>query len=266
MSIPGAAKGAVALALTLMVACAPVEPEDVRGTAPATPTDDWQRDTGPFELPTGCALGPADAGEWAGRVPVEQITTEPYAFDAGVAAVIEASPAQGQRVDVQLRVEGAVITNVGYPEAENVWFADGGGAMRTYSAPWGVSLEPGDVVSFEVREISNYRGELEVIDLGNVEVIGSGEPVFFVDATEQSVSVAEHARQNIRAWAEVVSGPTDCSSNCFDVDLGSQTELLRISSSRNFDPGDCLELFAPMGVFDGEIQFNIENYDWYREF
>lgn len=252
--------------LALALACAPEPPEDVRGTAPAEPTDDWQRDTGPFDIPSGCALGPADPGTFSGAVPLDLITTEPYDFDAGVQAVIDASPGDGQQLSVQLRVEGAVVTNLGYPEDENVWFADANGAMRSYRANFDPPVAPGDVVSFEVQQISNYRGELEVVAIDALEVLGSGEPVYYVDGTNRAISVAEHARQNVLAWAEVVSGPTDCSSNCFEVDLGGQTEDLRISSSRTFDAGDCLELFMPVGVFDGEIQLNVENYDWYREY
>jgi hypothetical protein len=45
---------------------------------------------------------------------------------------------------------------------------------------------------------------------------------------------------------------------------GDQTYVVRIR--KEYFQGDCLEIVAPVGKFDDDIQFDISDFDWAQDF
>ena len=218
----------------------------------------------------GCVTWAPGFGEWGGAVDPALVTRSGYDFDAGIAAALDAVPASGEITGLDLRIEDAVVTNVGSPRSggPNIWFEDAAGAMRTYSVAGTDGVSPGDRVSLTITAIDVYGGEVQVSAAEDVSFTPGEDPIHVVDQTEGSVSYPVHGRQNIFTWGEIVGGGDACggSSVCVDYQAHGQDFVIRIAESQAPDIGACLVLLAPLGTFNQTLQINIDNYDWRVEY
>lgn len=256
-------------------------PKPEQDTDTDTDTDsDTDTDTD-VDKPFDCGDGPVDGDLWFGAFREDQVTvspTSPYANDAGIGAVLEAAPESGDTVTLEtpLRIERAVVINTVYAPEGSVpltfWFADKNGAMRTYDdyrrdddivVPDEVTALPyGSVVSFDVRAIKNYEGELEIVQADNFTLHEETDTIWVVDKTDGSVvSYETLGRANVKTWGEITEVREPCGTySCYTYTVGEDEYVLRIKKS--FYEGDCIPVTAPLGTYRGEEQFNINDYDW----
>jgi hypothetical protein len=204
------------------------------------------------------------------------VTETAYTNDAGIAAVIAAAPTTNDEtitLDTPLAVTGAIITNTGYARDESVpwdvWIGDGAGVIRT----WGANMEtaitaatPGMSVSFNVTEIKNYAGEIEITGLTDWVVNSENNDVFVWELNETVLDYSLHGRQNAHLWGEILTDAEPCggSFNCYTYAYGAASATLRMKDVATVLKGDCVELVAPVGTFAGNIQFNVADLDWYQ--
>lgn len=257
----------MSLVALMMMACTPQEPEDVRGTAPGEPTTPT-----PIDVDSGsavlCSDGPAFPEAWAGAVDPKRVTTTPYDFAAGIGDILDAAPDQDS-ASIDIAVTDAVVTNFTEygGEIDQLWLADAGGGLQTYGVDLNLTaadVAPGDTVSFTATEITTYFSLPELTGLTDLSVTGSGAQVYVVDGNAETVTVAAHLNLNIRGFGELVSEPEGCggSSVCADFSFGDNTVPLRFPEALGLSVGDCVDVLAPLTVYSGSPQLNIDNNDW----
>jgi len=218
----------------------------------------------------GCVTWAPGYGEWGGALDPGSITRDPYTFDAGIGPALDAAPATGEVTGLELRIEDAVVTNVGSPRSggPNIWFEDASGAMRTYGVGGTDGVEPGDRVSLTITAIDVYGGEIQISGADDVTFSAGDEPVHVVDQTAGAVNYPSHGRKNLFTWGEITGGGDSCggSSVCVDYLAHGQEFVVRIGESQAPEPGACMVLLAPLGTFNQDLQVNIDNYDWRVEY
>jgi hypothetical protein len=129
------------------------------------------------------------------------------------------------------------------------------------------TVGPGDVVDIRVTRIQNYFGVLEILD-GDVQITGSGERVYVHDGmTGDDLVYGDLPQELVEVWGKVLGPSTACGDfECFPLDYGAPNPLtLRVvpgTVSRN----DCAHVIAPLDVYDGEPQLQIDHPDWLRTY
>jgi len=262
-----------------------IEPADTESTTP-TPPDTTNLPPG-TSTGTGtgggfsCHDGPDAVGPWAGDFPhpisaaSSTVTDQPYTHDAGVGALLAATAGNEQDTVVDLVVSGAIVTARGYvPDGTNdgtvsFWFEDASGPMYAYRMDLlGVdpaTLSPGDEVSFRASLVKEYFGTPELLEVQSFQIVSSGNPVHVVDGMGGALDWAVHGLYNVEVYGEIVAGPTDCSSDCWDLQYGDETVTFRTGSGFQAI-GDCIHWIGPLGQFGMEEQLDADDYDWYRWF
>lgn len=232
-----------------------------------------------------CSAGPAVPGPWTQHPILEagaSATYDAYAFDAGVAALRDATVGNTTPTAVSIDISGAIVTARGYVPAVNdgtatFWFEDGGAAMQAYRVDLGgfdpLLLQPGDEVSFTATRVVDYFGTPEVAGdatlgepgITNFQVISSGNPVHIVDVMGTG-AVLEFSQQGsyiVEVWGELAAGPTKCgtTAKCYDLDYAGNIAIFRTAS--NYDGlGDCKHFIGPLTQFNGDPQLNVDDFDW----
>ena len=131
-----------------------------------------------------------------------------------------------------------------------------------------VVLNPGDKVSFTAVGVENYFG-LQVNDLEGFTVDSTGNPIYVQDVSGTAIDAETNVDKFIHVYGEIIAETGSCggSSLCYTLDHGnSQTGILRASDQVTFFVGDCVDLYLPLGNFQGNAQFDLGNFDWYTFF
>ena len=228
--------------------------------------------------PVDCQAGPSV--KRYGKIPTPLVTSESYANDAGLLAVFQQMPAEGQTVvlDPPLQVTDATITLTGYFNTTDVWVEDANTSLRLFlynpNNPMAETFpvaDPGMKTSFEVVELKNYFGNYEVTQIQNIQITpAQDQPVHVTDAAEEAVTFdyAVHHDQVFHVYGEVSASLGDCSGGqgimCYEVLYGGdKTVTLRTEDfDVSGDVGQCIQFTAPLGVFDGAPQFDQRDFDW----
>ena len=285
------------LSLVGLVACGERLPDDKDGDDGATDgTTDGSADGATDGSADGDADGGADGGSDGGTdgtdggttdcqamvdiavwmdtayMDAGLLTTTPYDFDAGIAALKAAMPTGEDPVAVSIPVSGAVVTTVGYAPSgtdPDIWISDANGTVLTFRAGGGtLGVKPGDKVSFTATELTNYFDKLEITGIADFSIDSSGNPIWYREGYDQVIDPAAWSQNLTHIWGQLVTEPVSCggSYSCFDLQHGSQTIAYRINLESLGDypdrNGDCVQLLAPMDTFSGAPQINIFNYDW----
>ncbi|MBL8616212.1 MAG: hypothetical protein JNM72_11425 [Deltaproteobacteria bacterium] len=200
------------------------------------------------------------------------LTTTPYDFDAGIAALKAALPEGEDPVEVSIPVSGAIVTTVGYAPSgsdPDIWISDANGTVLTFRAGGGtLGVMPGDKVSFTATQLTNYFDKLEITGIDGFTIDSSNNPIWYREGYDQVIDSTAWSQDLTHIWGELVTEPEACggSYSCFDLQHGSQTIAYRVNLTNLGDypdrNGDCIQLLAPMDTFSGAPQINIFNYDW----
>ncbi len=273
------AMASVAALLTLSVGCRRTGPGEDTGDTDTDTDSDTDTDTDSDTTSFDCDEGPPDT-DWWGTIPADLATTTPPEVDAGIGALLAAAPAPGEYADFEtpIVIDHAVVSHAEYaPEgavARNIWLQDKSGAIRTYhnfndnenpriKIPQDIAggLPPGSVVSFTVSSMTNYYGELEILDLDNFVKHEETSLVYVVDATDGTELTFDENRAEVaRIWAEIAEVREPCGSySCYTVETHGHEYVLRIKKS--YFQGDCIPIAAPVAQFSDEVQFNISDFD-----
>jgi hypothetical protein len=200
-------------------------------------------------------------------------TMSPYADDAGLAAILAASPANhGEEIDLSqnpMVVDGAVVALIDAP-GNNVWLGDAGAAVRVYDGNGTAFLNspPGSVVSFQVIELSNYQGEPQISGITNLQNDGTA-PVFVQDGTELSAfAYAEHGREVFSFHGEVLAVEACGNVDCAVVGYGDADDevSLRMVTGALPGVGECVHAIVPLTRSGNALQWSVRNDGWWRTF
>ena len=233
-----------------------------------------------------CPAEPDPVGPWDAHPIIEAGATwtyDPYPFDGGVQAVYDAASTSTSTGStdpaevVSIPVTKAIVTSVGFrPDSGatfvEFWFEDANASMDAYNVdvPSDViyQIVPGAEVAFTVTGVKNFAGEApEVTEVTDLQVLSSGNAVHIVDVmgSGDPLSSATQGLHTVEVWGQLVSGPTDCSSNCWDLEYGGHTVTFRSDSTFDY-LGDCVHYIGPLGSFGGSPQLDAKNFDWYWRF
>jgi hypothetical protein len=258
-------------------------PEDDSDTDVETDTDtdtdsdsDTDTDT---DTDTDADITPCDppTSMYYGVLQESQITDVAPTGDAGIAAVVAAAPAgDGETATVDLQITNATVMMVGYRPSGgdlwSLWVQDENAAIRTYASSTPITAEvvPGNKVSFKVTEIKNYAGELEITKLADFVVDDTtAGPVYVQDVTGETITYADHGREVVYTYGRITTVPAACggSSVCATWLLPTGQEVdFRIGEQKGVVQGDCIQVVSPVGTFDGDVQFDINDFDWVEFF
>jgi hypothetical protein len=223
-----------------------------------------------------CADGPSKTGPWnnhpIGEAGVD-VRKNPYTFDAGVGDVLDATKSASSPKSVNLEINDAIVTATddNPPNGTlSAMVADGAGTIMVFAVPVDFNangVEPGDRIDLHVFEVFNYDGVPEITD-ATIAISGSGEDVYvntFMDGDE--LKYAKHPLEMVEVWGEILTSGTDCGGmDCFALDHGAEEPAEFRAPSGDVRKGDCVQVIAPVGQFDGVTELSMENPDWYREY
>jgi hypothetical protein len=150
------------------------------------------------------------------------------------------------------------------------WFEDGDAAMLAYNVDLGIDphdLQVGDEVAFTATAVENYFDTPEMTALSDFQIVSSGNDVHIVDVMGSggALDYRTQGEHTVEVWGQLVSGPTDCSANCWDLEYAGHTVTFRSNSSYDH-LGDCIHYIGPLGYFGGSEQIDAKNFDWYWRF
>ena len=257
---------------------------DSDADADADADADTDTDTDPV---FDCSDGPSPAGAWKDH-PLAGVptTSDPYTFDAGIAAVKAQLVAPYDRDgdgdddpifvnDVGATISGAVVTAVDYDFTPgdgilSFWIEDAGGPLYLFEAEIGDDsvVTAGVTVDFGVDSIVDYFGVPEVADVtpGSFSVTGSeAVHVRTVSADGETLGLAD-VGYVVEIWGSFTGPGESCGSvnECWPLDYGAGEAEARLASG--FEETDCVHFIGPVGIFFGELQLNATDFDWARWF
>jgi hypothetical protein len=214
-------------------------------------------------------------GPWSGHpLASADLTASPPSEDAGLQALFDAMPPEGQTVSVDLLVDGAVVINTGFGggnEPQPIWLQDASGGVRTFDVPGLVAYQPGDRLSFRVTSLTNYFGELEIVGMEDLELIDTGASVQVVSAGSQPLRFPDQRGQNVE-FAGLYTGDSsdDCGDNpCLEIDNGVtvQTLDLRGAYPEPLTAGEtCLHVLSPVEFTRGDVRLGATNFAWMQTY
>lgn len=266
--------------LLVLTACPRAPQEDTSDTGLPPVTDsDTTTEPQPIDV-SACLTGPDVPGPWADHplaLAGAATSDAPPDVDAGLAAVVAAADGQLDplAIDPPLVVTGAVVTATDYVPVDNdgtgsFWLEDAQAAVTTFRVATMPGIDPaelvaGDVVSFEVTEVQDFFGVIEITAVQNFAVTGTA-PVHVVDGNA-GLDVDTMLMRTVEVWGGLASDPAPCGGDsvCFDFAYNGGTALFRTESTFD-EPGDCLHYIGPLAVFKGGPQIDARNFDWYQAF
>lgn len=255
-----------------LVACISAAPPDDTGAEADADTDsDADTDTDTDTDADGdadCDAGPSTPDY--GELNADEITWDNYTHDAGLAAVIDADPGDGNTAEGEWVVTDAIVTLTGYaPEGSNpdtFWVADASGSIVVYRVDPGFVVKAGDTISFTVNQVGNYAGLYQISGASDFAVADVGsELVYVVDGMTNQAAWSLNPHEIIYSYGEVTAEHGECGTSyqCFDYTAANgNVTALRLHESKGLVKGDCLQVTAPMGTFAGSDQYNVNDLDW----
>jgi len=205
------------------------------------------------------------------------LTTTPWdtSYDAGIAAVIAATPATpGDATTVSLAVSQATIiaTYVGPQSYHRLWLADGNGAIKVFlttDAPQNPTFVPkvGSRVSVDVAEVTNYAGQPEItaVEDSSWTLDSTDNEVVVTDHTGGPELTAADVNELVRVTGTLSSAGVACGGSylCYDFDYGVSTTAQFRTDIAGLALGDCITWLGPLHIFNATPQLTIYNPDWY---
>ncbi len=216
-----------------------------------------------------------DPGPWSGHpLASAELTTSAPSEDAGLQALFDAMPAEGETVSVDLPVDGAVVINVGFGgnnDQPPLWLQDRNGGVRTFDVPDLVAYQPGDRLAFTVTELTNYFGELEITGLSGLSLVDTDNPVQLVSAGSGPLRFPDQRSVNVEfAGLYIGDSVDDCGDNpCLELDNGVTIQTLDLRGAYP-DPlvadETCMHVLSPVEVTRDDVRLGATNFAWMRTY
>ncbi|MFT6400291.1 MAG: hypothetical protein ACJAYU_005062 [Bradymonadia bacterium] len=203
---------------------------------------------------------------------------EPYdaAYDAGIAALLAAAPADGADPVVgewtitDATVVATDFNNENTQRAQRVFFlADANGTISTFfqeedtdSQP-SFSIKVGQRVSGTVTSLGNFGGGSQVSTASGWQLESEGNDVYIRDIGDEALTPADiNSVVRVTGTVDGVDQP-ECggSSTCYNMSYGSQSVILR-SASQFLAVGNCVTYVGPVRAFGNNPQLDTVNFDW----
>jgi len=191
-------------------------------------------------------------------------TSTAYTNNAGLQAVWDADPGEGNDVVVDLDITGAtVVAKNFFSTNPSVWIADASGGVMIFGAAVAglEAVDLGDTVDLTVTEVTNYFGQIEITGVGALPTVTGSGPVYIADGTTGPLSYTNPAQrgQNAEFYGLLVDETgDDCGMNatCWNIEApNGQINTMIIGNSfasGGLVPGeDCLHVIAPVNFTRG---------------
>lgn len=234
---------------------------------------DTDSDTDSDTTSAGC--GDPTTGPWGGEFPHPlsgaTITTDAPTTGSGLGAVTTAAPSGPDAAVIDIQVTDAVVTNIGYPENLVVWLQDATGTARIYLSDKSpdndspLSLKAGDKVSFKALEVESYFGEIEITEISDLTVTGTGS-VQVLQQNGKALDASIHS-VNVEVWGEITALVESCGNqtSCFTLNYGGTETEFRVKDFVGVEEGDCVHVISPVFYFNGnppQYSLDMQNTDW----
>lgn len=204
--------------------------------------------------------------DFFGSLDPSLVTGTPYTRDAGLGAVLDEARRldEGDAREVRLAVSGAVVTNVVPSDEAGHTFTvgDGAGHLLVYGVELPFSPEPGQILDFEARRVTNHFGTLEITEVGGATA-GSGQSLVYVEsASGAALDYRSQGAQNVRIHGVVLrdDGPCGGDASCYTLLHGDAETTVRTRDA--LPVGDCALVTAPVSQFDGTPQLDLDDPAW----
>ncbi len=217
--------------------------------------------------------------------PIGSPTITPYGFDANLNAVFAVIPATPDDIntienegvfvpDFPIQVNQAIVTATGFLPTRSFWVQDRNRAIEVFlTNDLGSSVLPGQIVSFNASELTNYEGHPEITGIDSFFVHSSDNPVPYRQANSRELSINDYG-YIVKLGGELLPNPVPCggTKTCYDLSHSGHESILR-SGSTFLAPGDCVTYAGPVRSFPGPRgtsgtkipQLDTINFDWLRE-
>ncbi|MCA9545404.1 MAG: hypothetical protein KC613_13465 [Myxococcales bacterium] len=203
----------------------------------------------------------------------------PAEYDAGIAALMAAFPAEGEPVDLETPIEirGATVVatnfagNFEIPGSQSrFWLADGAGTVEVrmdFNDVEGLPMFPirvGHKIDLDVTQVDQYFGAGQVTKGTNWNLVEVNQDVYIFDV-DRELTEAD-LNQVVRVTGTLEGAPEECGPDqkCWNsFNYGHGVGILRTKSDFA-EPGKCLTFVGPMRLFQGTPQFDTINFTWMR--
>jgi len=206
-----------------------------------------------------------------GSIDASIVTNTAYSNSSGLSDIVAADPGEGETTEISVAISGAVVTQVGYyPDSATeytFWLGDGDAHVQAYYITLDEAPSAGDTVSFTATELTNYYGKLEITAATDYAVTGSSD-VYVNQATGTTLDYSDSGPINVRLYGELIEDRGDCGggNTCYELEHGGEgagnIAVIR-TDSEYVAAGDCMIITAPLGEYSGEVQIDVDDYDWY---
>ncbi len=194
------------------------------------------------------------------------VTDLPYTRDAGLEPVLAEARRlnDGDSREVRLAVSGAVVTNLVPNDAAGHTFAvgDRAGHLLVYGVDLPFAPEPGQILDFEARRVTNHYGTLEITAVGGATA-GSGRSLVYVESASGSpLDYRAQGAQNVRLHGLILrdEGPCGGDASCYTLLHGDAETTVRTRDALPI--GACALVTAPVSQYDGTPQLELRDPAW----
>jgi hypothetical protein len=207
-------------------------------------------------------------------------TPYPAEYTAGIADVQSAIPEMhGEEATVDLMVTGATVVATGYrsmhdiPQSQTIfWVADADGTIqvRLYHdditadevAPFAIQV--GQRISFRATQVSRYYAQSQIQRATDWVLVDTDQDVALWDPDRELTEADVH--RIVRITGTLEGEPSGCGgdSRCWNLGYGHGAPGVFRTRSTIVDTGSCVTFVGPLGWFQSDPQFNVDNYSWLK--
>jgi hypothetical protein len=207
-------------------------------------------------------------------------TPYPAEYVAGIADVNAAIPdMHGDEANVDIAVTSATVVATGYrsmhdiPQSQTVfWVADANGTIQVRLYHEGITAEEvapfaiqvGQRISFRATQVGRYYAQPQIQRASD----------WVLEDTDQDVSLWEPDRalteadvhRIVRVTGTLEGEPSGCGgdSRCWNINYGHGAPAVFRTRSTIVGTGSCVTFVGPMGWYQSDPQFNVDNYSWLK--
>ncbi|MEO1270986.1 MAG: hypothetical protein AAFX99_23095 [Myxococcota bacterium] len=140
------------------------------------------------------------------------------------------------------------------------------GSMETDKFPT-FNIKVGQKISFTATEVINFNNVPEIVDVDPESwLLDSEDNDVYIQDWQAGEALAFPGDVNaiVRLTGTLSQEGMGCGEGwtCFELDYGAPSTVVFRTNSQFILPGNCVTYVGPVGSFGGELQLNVENFDW----